>query len=161
MIVWGTRGEAETVARPLERMRHLAVHNAGIRMEHKTTAEEGRGGERPRGVQVRVCVLGPLEVQRYFLVLLFLVCAHLPCRVLVACNGMSLLDVNTLPFELTGYSENIGKDYFRLGNEVDFRGNKSLYVDLSRPPPPAILTLTTPSAHGGIGAALTPSWSRR
>lgn len=25
-------------------------------------------------------------------------------------------------------NENIGKGYFRLGHEVDFRGNKSLYV---------------------------------
>lgn len=27
-------------------------------------------------------------------------------------------------------SESIKKDYFRIGQEVDFRGNKSLYVNI-------------------------------
>lgn len=34
----------------------------------------------------------------------------------------------TCTYLIMSLKENIGKDFFRIGNEVDFRGNKSLYA---------------------------------
>lgn len=46
----------------------------------------------------------------------------------IVCNGMwsGCLHSRTQWLTECLFSESIGKDFFRLGNEVDFRGNKSL-----------------------------------
>ena len=65
-------------------------------------------------------------------------------------------DMNSQTNNSLRASESIGKDYFRLGNEVDFRGNKSLYVN---PPYMRCSDRDTHSApvHGAIGVVPTPS----
>ena len=55
--------------------------------------------------------------------------------------------------------DSIGKDYFRLGNEVDFRGNKSLYVEALKCA--SVLPSSNPlSVRGVTGVALSLSLSR-
>ena len=70
--------------------------------------------------------------------------------------GAVVQDANSQANNSLRALESIGKDYFRLGNEVDFRGNKSLYVN----PPymrPSVRNPHPVLVHGAIGVALTPS----
>ena len=70
--------------------------------------------------------------------------------------GDVVQDVNSQANNSLRALESIGKDYFRLGSEVDFRGNKSLYVN---PPDMRSSDRDTHSApvHGAIGVVPTPS----
>lgn len=52
-----------------------------------------------------------------------------------------------------GCDESIGKDFFRLGHEVDFRGNKSLCVCFAAP---VCLIAQALAAHGSTGVARPP-----